>query len=340
VNGYPTTTASQAPNKEERIIDVIATRGLTKYYDDLVAVDHLSMQVRGGEIFGFLGPNGAGKTTTIRMLVGLTTPSEGTATINGYDIRKEIVEVKRCVGVVPETSNLYNELTVRENLRFMTGMYHVPTYDREPRISELLDTFGLSNRKDAKFGGLSKGLKRRATIAAALVHRPAILFLDEPTSGLDVMSARALRQFLKTLRATGVTVFLTTHYIEEADQLCDRIAIIVKGRVIAVDTPDSLKEVVHATSIITVTYTSPLQPDTVDELAAYGQIEVRGNTVRMQVTDVSQSLKAVTRIADDQDLKVVDLNTVKPSLEDAFVTWTGVESEAMLQEKERRGGRA
>jgi len=320
--------------------DVITTQSLTKYYDSLVAVDHISMQVKEGEIFGFLGPNGAGKTTTIRMLVGLTTPSEGTATIKGYDIRKEIVNVKRCVGVVPETSNLYNELTVWENLRFMAGMYHVPKNEREHRITSLLKTFGLTDRRGAKFGGLSKGLKRRATIAAALVHHPEILFLDEPTSGLDVMSARSLRKFLKNLRETGVTVFLTTHYIEEADQLCDRIAIIVKGRIIAVDTPEKLKAVVQGTSVIEVTFTSPVQRINLEELEAYGQVEAKDNTLWIQVTDVSKSLKALTSFADDNGLEVVYMNTVKPSLEEAFVKLTGVESEVMLMEKERRGGGA
>jgi len=320
--------------------DIITTQSLTKYYDSLLAVDHISMQVKEGEIFGFLGPNGAGKTTTIRMLVGLTTPNEGSATIKGYDIREEIVNVKRCVGVVPETSNLYNELTVWENLRFMAGMYHAPKNEREHRITSLLKTFGLTERRGAKFGGLSKGLKRRATIAAALVHHPDILFLDEPTSGLDVMSARSLRHFLRDLRETGVTVFLTTHYIEEADQLCDRIAIIVKGRIIAVDTPENLKAVVQGTSIIEASFTSKVESIAVEELEAYGKVEVKDNTLWIQVTDVSKSLKALTRFADDHGLEVAYMNTVKPSLEDAFVKLTGVESEIMLMEKERRGGGA
>jgi ABC-2 type transport system ATP-binding protein len=320
--------------------DVITTAGLTKAYGSLVAVDHLSMQVQEGEIFGFLGPNGAGKTTTIRMLVGLTTPSEGFATIKGYDIRKEIVKVKRCVGVVPETSNLYNELTVWENLLFMAGMYHVPKNERGDRITSLLKTFGLTDRSGAKFRGLSKGLKRRATIAAALVHRPDILFLDEPTSGLDVMSARSLRQFLKDLRETGVTVFLTTHYIEEADQLCDRIAIIVKGRIIAVDTPEHLKAVVQGTSVIEVAFTLPVEAINLEELETYGQVKAKDNTLWIQVSDVTKTLKVLTNFADGQGLEVVSMNTVKPSLEDAFIKLTGVESEVMLMEKERRGGGA
>jgi ABC-2 type transport system ATP-binding protein len=320
--------------------DIIMTEGLTKHYGSLVAVDHISMQVKEGEIFGFLGPNGAGKTTTIRMLVGLTTPSEGIATIKGYDIHEELLNVKRCVGVVPEISNLYNELTVWENLRFMAGMYHVPKNERANRITSLLKTFGLAERSDAKFGGLSKGLKRRATIAAALVHRPDILFLDEPTSGLDVMSARSLRQFLRDLRKTGVTVFLTTHYIEEADQLCNRIAIIVKGRVIAMDTPENLKAIVQGTFVIEVAFTSPVESVNLEELETYGKVEVKHNTLWIRVSDVSKSLKALTSFADDHGLEVVSMNTVKPSLEDAFVHLTGVESEVMLMEKERRGGGA
>jgi ABC-2 type transport system ATP-binding protein len=320
--------------------DILTMHKLTKYYGDLVAVDHISMRVQEGEIFGFLGPNGAGKTTTIRILVGLTTPSEGTASIKGYDIRSDLVKVKRCVGVVPETSNLYNELTVWENLHFMAGMYHVPKGERRDRIVRLLETFGLTDRKRTKFGVLSKGLKRRATIASALIHRPSLLFLDEPTSGLDVMSARSLRQFVKDLRELGVTVFLTTHYIEEADQLCDRIAIIVQGRIIAVDTPERLKAGDHETSIIEVAFAAPVASTDWDELDEYELVEVTDNRVWLRVREVSPALKAVTRFADARGLEIVSLNTVKPRLEDAFVSLTGVASEEMLVEKERRGGEA
>ena len=319
---------------------VIETRKLTKHFGDIVAVDHLDLQVWKGEIFGFLGPNGAGKTTTIRMLVGLTTPSEGSASIQGYDIQKEILHVKRRVGVVPETSNLYNELTVRENLNFMAGMYHVPKRDRRERITSLLTTFGLNDWSGKKFGGLSKGLKRRATIAAAFIHQPDILFLDEPTSGLDVLSARALRQYLKSLRETGVTVFLTTHYIEEADQLCDRIALIVNGRIITVGTPNNLKHAIQDTSIVEVIFDSQILVQDYDELSQCGQVEVQENTLRIHVTDISQSLKAITRFADVYGLEIAEMNTVKPTLEDAFVTFTGIQSDTMLIEKEQRGGGA
>ena len=238
--------------------DIIRTLGLTKYYGDILAVDHLSFAVREGEIFGFLGPNGAGKTTTIRMLVGLTAPTEGTAIIDGYDIRSEILEVKRRVGMVPETSNLYDELSVKDNLLFIAGLYHVPRAKREERVRELLESFNLWDRRDIKFGKLSKGLKRRLTIAASLIHNPRIIFLDEPTTGLDVMSARSLRLLLKDLKETGVTILLTTHYIDEADQLCDRVAVIVKGRIITIDTPENMKSIVRCIPVIEAIFDSPI----------------------------------------------------------------------------------
>jgi ABC-2 type transport system ATP-binding protein len=320
--------------------DAIHVRGLTKYYGKVCAVDHIQFTVAKGEVFGLLGPNGAGKTTIIRMLVGLTPPSAGTATLNGYDIRNDSVQVKRCVGVVPETSNLYDELTVGENLHFMAGMYHVPRKEREARIRDLLQAFGLTERGGSRFGRLSKGLKRRATIAAAVIHQPDILFLDEPTSGLDVMSARSLRRFLKELRAKGVTIFLTTHYIEEADQVCDRIAIMVKGQIIAVDTPDHLKATAQGRTVMEVAFTSPVNSLNLKDLETYGPIEVRDNTVRFQAHEVAMSLKAVMRWADDHGLEVASVNTGRPRLEDAFVHLTGMESEVMLREKERRGGGA
>jgi ABC-2 type transport system ATP-binding protein len=243
-------------------------------------------------------------------------------------------------GVVPETSNLYDELTVEENLRFMAGMYHVPRKEREARIQDLLQTFNLTERGDSRFRRLSKGLKRRATIAAALIHQPDILFCDESTSGLDVMSARALQRFLKDLRAKGVTIFLTTHYIEEADQVCDRVALMVKGQIIAVDTPDHLKATGQGTSIMEVTFTSPVNSLNLKDLETYGPIEVRDNTVRFQAHEVAMSLKAVMQWADDQGLEVASVNTGRPRLEDAFVHLTAMESEVMLREKEQRDGGA
>ena len=219
---------------------IIEVSDLTKFYRDLPAVNHVSFKVKQGEIFGFLGPNGAGKTTTIKILTGLIQPTEGTATIQGKDIRTQIVEIKKTIGVVTEDSNLYDELSVFDNLRFVGQLYSVSRLDREKRIEELLKRFDLESKREAKFATLSKGMKRKVIIAAALIHSPQIVFLDEPSTGLDVLSARILRAMIKELKTLGVTIFLTTHYIEEAEQLCDRVAILVKGAIKTVDTPKNL----------------------------------------------------------------------------------------------------
>ena len=315
----------------------IKTVGLTKRFGDLTAVDHVSFEVRRGEIFGFLGPNGAGKTTTIRMLVGLTVPTEGTAIIDGYDIRSEILEVKRRVGVVPEASNLYDELSVEDNLLFIAGLYHVPRLKREERVRELLKSFNLWDRKDTKFGKLSKGLKRRLTIAASLVHYPRIIFLDEPTTGLDVMSARSLRLLLKDLRETGVTIFLTTHYIEEADQLCDRIAVIVKGRIVTIDTPENMKSMVQDIPVIEALFDSPINKSMIKDFGILEEAWIEGNRIRIFAGEVTEVLEALVNFATTYKLKIVGVNTVKPGLEEAFVKLTGLKPEIMRLEKERGG---
>ncbi|MCD6088118.1 ATP-binding cassette domain-containing protein, partial [Candidatus Bathyarchaeota archaeon] len=305
----------------------IKTVSLTKRFGDLTAVDHISFEVRRGEIFGFLGPNGAGKTTTIRMLVGLTAPTEGTAIIDGYDIRSEILEVKKRVGVVPEASNLYDELSVEDNLLFMAGLYHVPRLKREERVRELLKSFNLWDRKDTKFGKLSKGLKRRLTIAASLVHYPRIIFLDEPTTGLDVMSARSLRLLLKDLRETGVTIFLTTHYIEEADQLCDRIAVIVKGRIVTIDTPENMKSMVQDIPVIEALFDSPINKSMIKDFGILEEAWIEGNRIRIFAGEVTEVLEALINFATTYKLKIVGVNTVKPGLEEAFVKLTGLKPE-------------
>jgi len=220
---------------------VIRVSDLTKRYGEILAVDHISFEVNKGEVFGFLGPNGAGKTTTIRMLTGLSKPTNGKASILGFDINSEITQIKKRIGVVPEISNLYDELSAFDNLLFMAQLYGVLSRDRKKKAEELLKTFRLYERKDSLFRTFSRGMKRALTIAAALIHNPEILFLDEPTVGLDVVAARSLRNLISNLRQQGITIFLTTHYLEEADLLCDRAAILVKGRILVIDNPQVLK---------------------------------------------------------------------------------------------------
>ncbi|MGQ9510049.1 MAG: ABC transporter ATP-binding protein [Thermodesulfobacteriota bacterium] len=318
----------------------LTVEGLTKYYDSFLAVDHIHFQVKKGEIFGFLGPNGAGKTTTIRMLCGLLKPSDGGANVDGFDIQKEIVEVKGRIGVVPEISNLYDELTSLENLIFMGQLYGVPKSQREKRAEALLQLFRLEGKRDVLFSNLSKGMRRSLTIAAALVHEPSLIFLDEPTSGLDVVSAKNLRTIIKQLHQQGTTIFLTTHNIEEANLLCHRIAIIVKGRIIANDTPEALKRSVQGEFSVEIEVEDPDVPDLarfIEELD--GVKEAKRNQNRFVLRFAQRPpwevfLPSLHR----KGVLVSSVNTLQPTLEDAFVKITGLDKEIMMMEKEGKKG--
>jgi len=227
-------------------MDTVIADGLRKNYNNFTALDCVSFSIKRGEVFGLLGPNGAGKTTTIRILSGLLKPTSGNALIMGNDVVKKPVEVKKSIGVVPETSNLYPELTCFDNLVFAGRLYGMRSKRVKTKADELLELFGLKEKRNVLFSKLSSGMKRRLSMAASLIHDPPVLFLDEPTTGLDVMSARALREIIHSLKRRGITILLTTHDIEEADRLCDRIAIIVKGRITVIDTPEALKKSVSA----------------------------------------------------------------------------------------------
>jgi ABC-2 type transport system ATP-binding protein len=285
------------------------------------AVDGIDFAVREGEVFGFLGPNGAGKTTTIRMLTGLTHPTSGQARVLGFDLARDVTRIKKRVGVVPEASNLYDELPAFDNLVFAMQLYGVPRAERRDRAEELLGRFRLGEKRDTPFARLSRGMKRALTIAAALVHRPPLLFLDEPTTGLDVIIARNLRRMIAGLREEGVTVFLTTHYLEEAERLCDRVAIIVKGRIVALDTVDRLKARGQGRTVVEVTLGD-----------GDGSVE----TLRFEDDDVETAVRTVLGRVTADGRRVLTVNTLRPTLEDVFVQLTGLSAEVMLAEK---GGR-
>lgn len=312
----------------------ITVEGLTKEYNGKLALHDVSFDVKRGEVFGYLGPNGAGKSTTIRILSGLTEQTSGGAFIGGLDIRRDRVEIKKRIGVVPETSNLYPELSVYENLMFVSRLYHVPRASRKEKIDGLLDIFSLNEYRNRGFGKLSKGLKRRTVIAAALVHDPDILFLDEPTSGLDVVSARNLRTMIRGFKEKGITVFLTTHYIEEAGDLCDRIAILVNGKIVRIDTPRALEESVQGTPILEVTFdtTRPVNDGVFDGL--FSSIQSRGKKIRIHTGDVSETISTLSRLSAEHGFKITELNTLRPSMEDAFIKLTGLSSDQMSVDKE------
>ena len=289
----------------------------------LCAVDGIDFTVQEGEVFGFLGPNGAGKTTTIRMLTGLSRPTSGHARVLDLDIIADSSRLKKHIGVVPEVSNLYDELSASDNLVFSMQLYGVPRAERRLRAEALLERFRLGDKRGSPFAKLSRGMKRALTIAAALAHHPSLVFLDEPTTGLDVMSARNLRRMIANLRQEGVTVFLTTHYLEEAERLCDRVAIIVNGRIVALDTVDGLKATAPEGTIVEVTLAD-----------ANGSFETRriegGN-------DLTQAVQSALTQAQADGRRVQAINTIRPSLEDVFVTLTGLSSEVMLAEKGGKG---
>jgi len=274
------------------------------------------------------------------MMVGLTQPSSGTAWIDGRDILKEPVEVKKKVGLVPETSNLYGELTSLGNLIYQAELYGVPRKERKIRSVQLLEEFGLKEHQEKPFQKLSRGLKRRLTIAAALIHHPKILFLDEPTTGLDVMSARGLRKLILDSKKKGLTIFLTTHYIPEAESLCDRIAVIVKGKIRVIDTSENIKAQVKETEILEIGL-DRLPEDLKGLLLSLDGIEkilIDENRVRFHTRRLDQVTSPIIRSLEEHGAKIQSINTLTPSLEDAFVKLTGLDSELMKIDKPVKGG--
>lgn len=233
-------------------MEAIFAEQLSKQYGQIWAVKDLNLEVRHGEIFGFLGPNGAGKTTTIRMLTTLTKPTYGRAWVEGYDVLREPDKVRAAIGVMQQHLSLDRDLTVRENMILRARLHRFSRLEAEKRINELLEYTGLTEHADRPIDTLSGGLQRRAMIACSLIHRPKLLFLDEPTVGLDAHTRRRMWDLIRRLNADGVTIFLTTHYIEEAESLCHRVGIIHQGRLIAIGEPLELRRKVGMYTVITV----------------------------------------------------------------------------------------
>jgi ABC-2 type transport system ATP-binding protein len=319
---------------------IITASGLTKRYGRILAVDHINFKVKKGEIFGFLGPNGAGKTSTIRMLTSLTKPTSGTAMIAGRDCVRDSLAVKREIGVVSEVSNLYNEISAWDNLMFIGELYGVNESARVERSKQLLEVFQLYERRNDRVIGYSKGMKRRVRIAAALLHRPKVLFLDEPTSGLDVQSSRLIRSLVKELNKEGMTIFLTTHYIDEADQLCDRIAIIKQGKIVVEDSPEKLKSSLESEHIVEIAFDKDsldietfLRSDPVVK-----EVSKQGDKYHIHTGNLSEVIKKMVQFAVSNRLEIVSMNTKQPSLEDAFVEYTGLDAVQLERMELLRGG--
>jgi ABC-2 type transport system ATP-binding protein len=300
---------------------------LTKKFGSLTALNNISFSVGEGETFGFLGPNGAGKTTTIRILTGVSRPSSGTASIFGHDIEHDKIAARQSMGIVSENSNVYDDLTAWQNMMFSAELYHVGREEREEKATELLRKFELYDRRDDKVRGFSKGMKRRLTLSMGLVNSPRLLFLDEPTSGLDVQSNLIIRDVVSDLVLEGVTVFLTTHNIEEANVMCDRVAIINKGNIVAIDAPEALKKTIKSVQSIEVSFdhNSTNQLDELSHLPMVNEARKAGDKFKLYTEDPSEVIDAIVDYAQMNKLKIVSIATLGPSLEDVFIRLTGLQ---------------
>lgn len=303
---------------------VIEARELVKQFNGLRAVDGISFSVNGGEIFGFLGPNGAGKTTTVRMLTGVLTPDSGKAFIQNIEVSKKPTEAKERIGIAPEEANVYLDLTGNGNMKLAAELYGVPRRKRQNKIDQLLQTFDLFGRRDSKAGTYSKGMKKRLTLAMALINDPPILFLDEPTSGLDVASQRLIRERIRKLREEGKTVFLTTHNIMEADELCNRVAIIDEGTIAAIDRPETLKGEIESTRSIRVSFkkTDSSLENTLRGIDSVEDLEREGDKFRLYTSNPGHLLEEMIELSRGMDLDIESLQTMGPSLEEVFTHLT------------------
>ena len=319
---------------------VINVAGLIKRYGEVVAVNDISFQVTNGELFGYLGPNGAGKTTTINLLTGLARLDAGTMNIGGIDCTKNPKAAQHLVGIVPDESNLYPELTGFENLTFCAALYGIRKNERHKRARDLLETFGLTDAADRKFASYSKGMKRKLTFAAGIIHQPPILFLDEPTTGIDVASARQVRQIITELHRKGTTVFLTTHYIEEAERLCERIAFIVKGKIVQTDRTIDLLQPVKGKNVLILSVSNSganLSEALASAFPQYQFQTISQGQIRVESVE-AVGVGPIVRFLEERGIQLTEARRHLPSLEDVFVQITGIEAGLMLKEKEKAGG--
>lgn len=299
----------------------IEVSALSRRYGEKTAVDRISFTVARGEVFGFLGPNGAGKSTTTRMLTGYLTPSSGVVRVAGCDMTRDPVAARAHIGVVPEEANVYADLTVWQNVMLMAELHGVPRRIRESRADELLSMFAMSDRKQQKGRQLSKGLRQRLMICAALVSEPQILFLDEPTSGLDVASAHLIRDIVRRMnREKAMTVFITTHNMDEAGDLCHRIAIIDKGRLAVVDTPQNLRGTLDARRSVEVRFIGA-KASASELLSGIETTEVVEITdgYRIYTSQPGALAQRIANLSSERGLQIASLNTLAPTLEDVFL---------------------
>ncbi len=305
---------------------MIDTNNLTRTFGTLTAVDNLTFHIDKGEVFGFLGPNGAGKTTTIRMLACLISPTKGTATVSGYDIRRDPLKVRQSVGILTENPSLYERLTAYENMNFFAEAYGInDAEERHKRIQELLEFFNLWERRNDKVAGFSKGMKQKLAIVRATVHRPPVLFLDEPTAGLDPESSKEIRDLMAQLsQREKCTILLSTHHLEDAEKLCRRVMIINKGRCLLIGTPDELREKINTKPAIEIGLTR-VNSKIVAAIKANSKVkevnikQQEATTLLISVDDTRSATPEVVRAIVEAEGQILSVNVFRPSLEEAYL---------------------
>ena len=304
---------------------IVEIRGLTKIFNGRKAVDGLNLAIEKGEIMGLLGPNGAGKTTTIAMLSTILPPTKGNATVDGYDIRRQPKEVRRIIGVVPQDVALYDDLTAAENLAYFGKLYGVVGERLKKRTDELLRLVRLKDRANNRVKSFSSGMRDRLNLAVGLIHEPRLLFLDEPTTGLDPQARLAVWEMIKKLQAEGVSILLTTHSMEEADYLCDRVAIMDDGKVIALDSPAILKRSIEKLEVIEVKATGIPRAllAKLRKLRDVKEVAQTSEGLRLLSPTADAVLGQVVSLITSKKVRIDSLNVVQPTLEDVFIKLTG-----------------
>ena len=314
-------------------MDIIKVENLSKHFNGLKAVDDISFSVRKGEVFGLLGPNGAGKTTTISVLATILKPSSCEATVCGHDVCKEPDEVRRCIGIVFQDFSLDEKLTARENLDFHARMYNMPGEERKKRVEDVLKMVELSDRADSLVETFSGGMRRRLEIARGLMHHPKVLFLDEPTLGLDPQTRENIWEHIVELKDNfGVTIILTTHYMEEADKLCDRIAIIDHGKIIALDTPSELKNSLGGDLIVLSGKDVRKIKNNLAQFAT--KIKEFDSSLSISVKNAEKTLPKIMKVAESKKIEIESISMSKPTLNDVFLHYTG---RSIRDEKAEKG---
>ncbi len=299
----------------------IEAQGLTRRFGKIVAVDKVSFRIRYGEIFGFLGANGAGKSTTIRMLCGILAPTSGTALVAGFDVNRQSEEIKKSIGYVSQKFSLYGDLTVEENLRFYGQIYGIQDENFSQRMEEILKITGLTPWRGRLADELSGGMKQKLALANGILHRPKILFLDEPTAGLDPLSRRSLWEVLYQIADSGVALFVTTHYMEEAER-CNQIAFISQGRLLKIGSPEELKKQV-STQLLEIACRPLMKASRIfQNIPGVIGLTTYGTMMHLNTTDKSSVERAVATLARQENIQIISIRSISASLEDVFATLT------------------